>query len=203
MDMLPVTAMPIGYPASADPILERWRASFPGRAQQTVAYPILVPAYPSDIMAWQGPKALFVQDAEGDMTVMVWIDPQYPTQVLMSHHFPPRTAGLSIDGSSARPTETTVNGQRSCGLLVHTACQGVSSPDGDLDFVRLIESHVLIWKDGGSPIAPWRPMLTLEEAIKEGKHGGRIADADPVCSGDPPAIPVGSSVISTLNTRHF
>lgn len=55
-------------------------------AQTRVKYSILLPTYPPDLGA---PDLVYVQDADGAMTVLVWLDPNDSRKVLMSLHFIP------------------------------------------------------------------------------------------------------------------
>ncbi|MEO5886490.1 MAG: hypothetical protein ABIQ77_02410, partial [Anaerolineales bacterium] len=78
-------------------------------AQQRVDYSILLPTYPPELGK---PDHVFVQNVEGEMTILVWLDPQRPEQVLMSLHFVP-LGSWAIDKAEPRVIEeTTVNGQR-------------------------------------------------------------------------------------------
>ena len=157
---LPVTATPSSTPQALIPILERLAGELTlEEAQQTVPYPILIPSYPSDLGP---PDRVFVQDAEGDMTIMVWIDPQDPTQILMSLHMIPPESWAIDKMDPALIRETTVNRQRAIWAV---GPYPLRFSNGDLDFVRLIEGHVLIWKDGEITYR-LETNLSLEEATK-------------------------------------
>ena len=68
---LPVTVTPSVTAAPLIPVLERLAGerSLTG-AQQLVDYPILLPSYPPDLGL---PDHSFVQDADGNMTILIWI----------------------------------------------------------------------------------------------------------------------------------
>jgi hypothetical protein len=176
--MIPVTATPIPTSQPLIPILEKLAGEMTlAEAQKVVNYPILLPSYPPNL---GGPDRVFVQDVDGNMVVLVWIDPQQPDQVLMSLHFIP-TGSWAID--KEKPTsvqETTVNGQRAVWAV---GPYPVRYSNGDYDFIRLINGHVLIWADNktlapgahlprtqvpGSAGVTYRleTNLSLEEAIK-------------------------------------
>lgn len=128
-------------------------------AQQTVDYPLLLPSYPPDLGR---PNHVFVQDADGDMTILVWIDPQQPDEVLLSLHFLPPGSWAIKKVNPTLIQETTLNGQRALWTI---GPYPIRFSDGDLDFIRLIDGHVLIWFDGQMTYR-LETDLSLEEALK-------------------------------------
>jgi len=160
LPFLPVTATPGPTSQPLVPMLENLAGEMTlEEAQQGADYPILLPSYPSDLGP---PDRIFVQDADGAMTILVWLDPQQPDEVLMSLHFVP-------DGSWAvkkvNPTliqETTVNGQPAIWAI---GPYPLRFSNGNLDFVRLIDGHVLIWAEGEVTYR-LETDLSLEEALK-------------------------------------
>jgi hypothetical protein len=158
--MTPVTATPVTTSQPLIPMLERLAGDMTlEEAQQTLNYPILLPSYPSDIGP---PDRVFVQDADGDMTILVWVDPQQPDEVLMSLHFLPPGSWAIKKIEPTRIQETTVNGRRAIWAI---GPYPVIFSNRNIDFIRLIDGHVLIWDDG---IMTYRleTDLSLEEAIK-------------------------------------
>ena len=141
--LVPVTATPAATAQSLIPLLERLAGerSLEG-AQQIVDYPILLPSYPPGLGE---PDRVFVQDADGDMTILVWIDPENPAQVLMSLHLIPSGSWAVEKMNPALVQETTVKGQRAIWAV---GPYPIKFSNGNLDFVRLIDGHVLIWADG-------------------------------------------------------
>ena len=128
-------------------------------AQARVKYSILLPAYPANL---GDPDYVFVQEAEGAMTILVWLDPQQPDEVWMSLHFIP-AGSWAID--KAHPQlieETSVNGQRAIWVV---GPYPLRLYNGDLEFTRLIDGHVLIWTDGDITYR-LETNLSLEEAVK-------------------------------------
>ena len=158
--ILPVTATPAPTSEPLIPILERLAGerSLEG-AQQLVDYPILLPSYPPNLGA---PDRVFVQDADGDLTILIWIDPENPTQVLMSLHIIPPGSWAVKKMDPTRVQETTVNGQRAIWAV---GPYPIRFSNGNLDFVRMIDGHVLIWTDGEITYR-LETELDLEEALK-------------------------------------
>jgi hypothetical protein len=157
---VPVTATPSPTSQPLIPLLERLAGDTTlEEAQQTVDYPILLPSYPADLGP---PDRIFVQDADGDMTILVWVDPQQPDEVLMSLHFLPPGSWAIKKLEPTRIQETTVNGRRAIWAI---GPYPVIFSNRNIDFIRLIDGHVLIWDDG---MMTYRleTDLSLEEAIK-------------------------------------
>jgi hypothetical protein len=128
-------------------------------AQQRVSYPILLPAYPPNLGQ---PDYVFVQETDGAMTILVWLDPQDPEKVLMSLHFIP-AGSWAIDKAEPRVIEeTSVNGQRAIWAV---GPYPLRLSNGDLDFTRLIDGNVLIWAEENITYR-LETNQPLEEAIK-------------------------------------
>jgi hypothetical protein len=160
LTMVPMTATPVPTSQPLIPILERLAGerSLEG-AQQLVDYPIQVPSYPPDLGP---PDRVFVQDADGNMTILIWIDPQRPSEVLMSLHLIPPESWAIDKMRPALVTETTVNG----GYAVWAVGPyPVRFSNGNFDFIRLIDGHVLIWTEEDVTYR-LETELDLEEAIR-------------------------------------
>jgi hypothetical protein len=158
--MSPVTATPAVTSQPLIAILERLAGERSlERAQQLVDYPILLPSYPPNLGP---PDRIFVQDADGDMAILIWIDPQQPSQVLMSLHMIPPGSWAVDKMNPTLVQETTVNEQRAIWAV---GPYPIRFSNGDLDFVRLVDGHVLIWTDGEVTYR-LESALDLEEAIK-------------------------------------
>lgn len=140
---VPVTATPVPTSQPLIPILEKLAGEMTlEEAQKAVNYPILLPSYPADLGQ---PDRVFVQEAEGKMTILVWIDPQKPSQVLMSLHLIPAGSWAIDKFDPALVQETSVNGQRAIWAV---GPYPLRLRNSDLQYMRLIEGHVLIWTDG-------------------------------------------------------
>ncbi len=130
------------------------------RAQKSADYSILLPTYPSDL---SGPDYVFVQDVDGAMTILVWMNPQRPDTVLMSLHFIP-SGSWAINKMRPRVIrETRVNGQNA--IWAEGPYPLRLYGRSDIEFTRLIDGHVLIWEDGEITYR-LETDLSLEEAIK-------------------------------------
>jgi hypothetical protein len=167
--MIPATATPGATSQPLIPLLERLDGETTlEEAQQAVNYPIVLPSYPPDLGQ---PDRVFVQDADGDMTILVWIDPQQADEIRMSLHIVPPGSWAIEKVNPALVQETEVNGQRAIWAV---GPYPLRFSNGNLDFVRMIEGHVLIWTDGET-LAPGasagvtyrlETKLSLEDAIK-------------------------------------
>jgi len=158
--ILPATATPSLLSSTLIPGLSQLAGETTlAGAQQRVDYSILLPTYPPDLGQ---PDYVFVQDVEGEMTILVWLDPQQPDQVLMSLHFVP-LGSWAIDKAEPKILEETdVNGQRA---IWATGPYPLRLYNGDLDFTRLIDGHVLIWAEGNMTYR-LETNQSIEEAIK-------------------------------------
>lgn len=158
--MVPVTATPAATSQPLIPILGELAGEMTlEEAQQRVEYPIRLPSYPSELGS---PDRVFVQDADGDMTILVWIDRQDPDEVLMSLHFLPPDSWAIKKVEPALIQETTVNGQRAVWTV---GPYPLKYSDGNIDFVRLINGHVLIWSEEDITYR-LETDLSLEEAVR-------------------------------------
>jgi hypothetical protein len=158
--MSPVTATPAATSQPLIPLLERlFGETTLEEAQQDVDYPILLPAYPPDLGL---PDRVFVQEADGEMTILVWIDPHQPDEVMMSLHLIPPTSWAVDKMDPALVQETTVNGRRAVWAV---GPYPLRFSDGNLDFVRMIDGRVLIWTQGELTYR-LETDLSLEEAIR-------------------------------------
>lgn len=157
---LPVTATPAPTSQPLIPILESLAGEMTlEEAQKAVSYPILVPSYPPDLGQ---PDRIFVQEAEGKMTILVWIDPQQPDQVLMSLHIIPPGSWAIDKFDPTLVQETIVNGQRAVWAV---GPYPLRLRNQDMQYMRLIEGHVLIWTNNDMTYRLETDM-SLEKAIK-------------------------------------
>ncbi|MEW6084105.1 MAG: DUF4367 domain-containing protein [Chloroflexota bacterium] len=131
------------------------------QAQSLVAssYSILLPSYPPVLGE---PDHVFVQDADGSMTILVWLDPNDPEKVLLSLHIIPEGSWAIRKTEPVTIQESSVNGQRAVWAV---GPYPLRYTNGDLDFTRLIDGYVLIWTDGEITYR-LETALPMEEAIK-------------------------------------
>lgn len=157
---VPVTATPVSTPQALIPLLERMAGEVTlEEAQASVNYPILLPSYPDDLGP---PDRVFVQEADGPMTILVWLDPQDPSEILMSLHFLPPESWAIKKMEPTMLDETRVN---SIYAIWAVGPYPLRYKNGDLDFTRMINGHVLIWQDGDITYR-LETDLSMEEAIK-------------------------------------
>lgn len=131
------------------------------QAQNLVApfYPILLPAYPPDLGE---PDHIFVQDADGSMTILVWLDPNDPEKVLLSLHIIPEGSWAIHKAEPVTIQETLVNGRRAIWAV---GPYPLRYSNGDLGFTRMINGYVLIWTQGNITYR-LETVLPLEEAVQ-------------------------------------
>lgn len=156
----PLTATPVSTPQTLIPWLETIAGEMTlEEAQTRVDYAILLPSYPANLGQ---PDRIFVQDADGPMTFLIWLDPQNPGEILMSLHFlPPYSWAVK----KVEPTviqETTVNGEYAVWTVGPYPMRYKS---GALEFRRMIDGHVLIWEDGNITYR-LETDLSLEDSIR-------------------------------------
>ncbi|HJR81120.1 MAG TPA: hypothetical protein VJ821_13685 [Anaerolineales bacterium] len=157
---IPPTATPSPTLPPLIPILEDIAGEMTlEEAQQSVTYPILLPSYPSGLGI---PDRVFVQDADGDMAILVWLDPQEPERVSMSLHFIPAGSWAIDKVKPATIQQTSVDGERA---LWTVGPYPLRLSSGDITFTRLINGHVLIWEKGNITCR-LETELPLEEAIR-------------------------------------
>ena len=160
LPIFPVTATPGPTSQPLIPLLENLVGERSlEEAQQIVPYPILLPTYPDDLGQ---PDRVFVQDADGDMTILIWVDPQQPDEVLMSLHFIPDGSWAVKKISPTLIQETTVNGQYAIWAI---GPYPLRLSNGDLELTRLVDGHVLIWAEADLTYR-LETQLSLEEALK-------------------------------------
>ena len=128
-------------------------------AQEFVPYSILLPTYPSELGF---PDHVYVQDVEGSMTVLVWVDPHQPGDVMLSLHFIPAGHWAVRKFEPSVTQETTINGQRA---VWTEGPYPLLLRNGNIEITRLIEGRVLIWEDDEITYR-LETDLSLQEAIK-------------------------------------
>ena len=156
----PKTATPSSDATALIPSLEKIAGETNlASAQQDVGYPILLPTYPSELGL---PDHVYVQDADGLMTILMWMNPRQPEDVLLSLHFIP-SESWAINKMGPRVIrETKVNDQRA---IWAEGPYPMIMQNGNVEFTRLIEGHVLIWTEGDLTYR-LETNLSMEEAIK-------------------------------------
>lgn len=122
-------------------------------------YSILLPAFPPELGE---PEHVFVQEANGAMTILVWLDPNDSEKALISLHIIPAGSWAIHKSEPVTIQETLVNGQRA---VWAAGPYPLRYSNGDLDFTRLIVGYVLIWTEGDITYR-LETALPMDEAIK-------------------------------------
>ncbi len=156
----PMTAAPSSPSAALFTFLDQIAGETTlANAQQMVEYPILLPTYPPELGQ---PDHVYVQDANGFMTILVWEDPQQPGEVMLSLHFIPEGSWAVSKFEPQVIEGTSVNGRRA---VWTEGPYPLILSNGNLELARLVDGHVLIWTDGDITYR-LETSLPLEEAIK-------------------------------------
>lgn len=130
------------------------------RAQRRVDFSIRLPTYPAELGR---PDHAFLQDLEGQVLVMVWLNPQQPGEIQLSLH--QYTGEGNLTGAKVEPVTietTTVDGRPA---VWATGPYLLQLNNGDYDLVRMIEGHVLIWAEGRVTYR-LETELSLAEAVR-------------------------------------
>ncbi len=156
----PSTATPVVELPSLIPMLDNLAGETDlATAQVSAPYPILLPTYPPELGV---PNHVYVQDVEGAMTILVWLDSQQPEHVTMSLHFIPTGSWAINKMGPVVIQETEVNNQRA---IWAEGPYPLILQNGDIQVTRMIDGHVLIWADDDITYR-LETDLSLEEAIK-------------------------------------
>ncbi len=158
--LIPVTVTPAPTAQPLLPFLDRilGETSLENAAAR-VNFPVRVPAYPSGLGR---PDRVFVQEVNGEMLVLVWLDPQDPSKVRMSLHTIPAGSWAITKFAPTVIEETTVNGLPAAWA---TGPYLLLLENGEVELTRLVEGHILIWADGDLTYR-LETDLPLEEALK-------------------------------------
>lgn len=158
--LFPVTATPVSTSQPLLSILQGLAGEITLQdAKTAVDYEILLPTYPPDLGL---PDHVFIQDADGPMTILVWLDPQQPGNIRMSLHFLPAGSWAIKKIDPVVVQETQVNGDYA---IWTTGPYPLRLQNGDIQFLRMVEGHVLIWEEGRVTYRLETDLL-LDEALK-------------------------------------
>lgn len=128
-------------------------------ARELANYPILLPTYPP---GFGQPDQVYVQDANGAMTILAWMDVEEPERVILSLHFIPQGSWMIEKVQPTVIQEAEVNGRRA---VWTTGPYPLLLRNGSVEMVRLVEGHALIWEEGGITYR-LETDQPLEEALK-------------------------------------
>ena len=158
--LVPLTATSTSSPSSLLPILNQMAGKTTlAEAQKKVGFPILLPKYPTDLGQ---PDFVYVQDADGNIVILVWLDPQQKNKVRLSLHFIPSGSWVINKMGPKVIQETRVNGQSA---IWAEGPYPLILRNGNVEFTRLIEGHVLIWTNDQITLR-LETDLSMEETIK-------------------------------------
>lgn len=156
----PFTATPAPTSSALIPLLEQMAGEMTlAQAQKAVDYPILLPTYPAGLGE---PDRVFVQNAGGLMTVLVWTDPGDPDKVKVSLHLIPEGSWAIKKVDPGAIQETQVNGRYA---IWADGPYVLLMQNGDMQYTRMIQGHVLIWAEGKMTYR-LETDTSMEEAIK-------------------------------------
>jgi hypothetical protein len=128
-------------------------------AQKKVDFPIVLPTYPDDLGQ---PDYVYVQNADGQFVILVWLDPQHPDQALMSLHLISNGSWMVKKMQPTAIRETHVGKERA---IWTTGPYPIIFSNDDIQYERLINGHVLIWGDLDVTYR-LETGLSIEEAVK-------------------------------------
>ena len=109
-------------------------------AQAKLGFALLIPTYPPDLGE---PDLVFVQDVDGPLAILVWLDPEDPTTARLALHVlgPETFAGKS---KTRVIEETQVRGSDALWL---EGTHFLLLRNGSMEFRSLVTGNVLLWSE--------------------------------------------------------
>jgi hypothetical protein len=141
-------------------------------ASQQVPFAIQLPEYPEDL---GNPDRVYLQDLEGQVLVLVWLDGEQPDRVRLSLHMYARGSMIGEKFQPRAVQETRVYGDPA---VWAEGPYFLRLSNGTYDQIRLIEGHVLIWESGEITYR-LETDLPLEEAVRVAESLQPLAPASP------------------------
>src|SRR5262249_39936685 len=114
------------------------------QAQKQAGFPIRLPAYPPDLGS---PQHVFLQNLNGPLVALVWVDPAQPRSVRLAL-FEMRNGLFVYKRNVPVVSETTVHGQRAIWTEGPYIVQVLENGQVVNDTRRFVTGHVLIWTEG-------------------------------------------------------
>jgi hypothetical protein len=167
------TATPRPSPTPLSSVLDLQGEITLEEASSRTEFPILLPAYPEDLGE---PDRVYLQELDGQVLVLVWLEPGRPDEVRLSLHT--YVGKNNVTGEKSGPRflrETTVNGEYAVwaeGPYV------LKLRNGNYDYLRMIAGRVLIWTNGEITYR-LETDLTLEEAVRIAESLEPLAPSTP------------------------
>jgi hypothetical protein len=131
------------------------------QARAQAGFPIRLPAYPPDLGA---PRYVFLQDLNGPMVALVWVDPTHPGGVRLALFELSSNVYIYKSGATT-VTETTVHGQRALWTQGPYVVQVIENGQVIYATRVLVNGHALIWTEG-SITYRLETSASLDEAVK-------------------------------------
>lgn len=163
----PPTATPLSTPTPGVSLLDSLAGETSlADAQANAGFHVAVPAYPTDLGP---PDHVFLQTQGAPMVVLVWVERALPDQARLAlFEIAPGNIGIEksefTKGVPPSLQNTTVHGQPAAWT---TGPYLLELKDGNINFVRIVEGHVLIWLEND---ITYRLELginsTMDEAVK-------------------------------------
>jgi hypothetical protein len=128
-------------------------------AMETASFELRLPTYPENLGK---PDRVFIQDMDGDMLILVWIEEENPNKARLILY---QIAPESWAGTKGEPRvieRTQVNGQPAVWV---EGPHPFTLSDGNQDFRRLIVGQALIWEENQVTYR-LESYLSLDESIK-------------------------------------
>ena len=149
-----------GRPPAPNPLVRLAGEVTLEEARASSDLPIPLPGRPADLGP---PDHVYLQDQNGPVVMLVWLEPDDPNQVRLSLHILAANTWGVGKFEPVAVEETQVNGHRAVWTVGPYMMQ-VTNAQGPVE-VRLIEGHVLIWADGDVTYR-LETNLTLVEAVQ-------------------------------------
>jgi hypothetical protein len=130
-------------------------------ARTQAGFPVQLPAYPPDLGA---PQYVFLQNLNGTMVALVWIDPVHPSSVRLALFELSSDVYIYKSGATII-TETTVHGQRALWTKGPYLVQVIENGQVTLATRVLVNGHALIWTEGAITYR-LETSAPLDEAVK-------------------------------------
>lgn len=156
----PLSPTPSPQASNQLPILDRMVGKTTlADAQKKVEFPIVLPEYPADLGE---PDYVYVQDADGQLVILIWLEPQKPDEIRMSLYI--ISNGSWVVGKNQPKTiqETRVGKNRA---VWTTGPYPVVISNGNIQFEYLVSGHGLIWGDLNVTYR-LETRLSMEETVK-------------------------------------
>jgi hypothetical protein len=131
------------------------------QARAQAGFPIRLPAYPPDLEA---PRYVFLQNLNGPMVALVWVDPTHPGSVRLALF--ELSSDLYIYKSGVTTvTDTTVHGHRALWTQGPYLVQVIENGQVTYATRVLVNGHALIWTEG-SITYRLETSASLDDAVK-------------------------------------